>query len=87
MSALEQLRKRYTIYLDQGFPTFSSSRTTFILFLVAGTTMHVDIIKLTVIIKQKFRLTIPSHKIKIVRGPYLGFCGPLVVRGPLVGNH
>ena len=33
------------------------------------------------IIKQKLRLTIPSHKIKIVRGPYLGFSGPLV------GNH
>ena len=38
-------------------------------------------------IKQKLPLTIPSHKIKIVRGPYLGLCGPLVVRGALVGNH
>ena len=39
------------------------------------------------IIKQKLRLTIPSHKIKIVRGPYLGICRPLMVRGPLVGNQ
>ena len=30
------------------------------------------------IIKQKLRLTIPSHKIKIVRGLYLDYCGPLV---------
>ena len=28
-----------------------------------------------------------SAKLKIFRGPYLGFCGPLMVRGPLVGGH
>ena len=32
--------------LDQGFPTFSWSRTTFMSFLVARTTMHVGIIKI-----------------------------------------
>ena len=39
--------------------------------------MHIGIIKINCDNKKKLRLTIPSHKIKIVRGPYLGFRGPL----------
>ena len=51
---LEEKRKQRTekplilyLSLDQGFPTFSWSRTTFKSFLVAGTTMHVGIIKIS----------------------------------------
>ena len=39
--------------------------------------MHVGLIKINCDDHTELRLTIPTHKIKIVRGPHLGFCGPL----------